>query len=230
MKVRAVLLDAAGTLFHTRGSVGEIYGSVARAYGSTASTNDIESAFLAQFRHSGPLSSATEKAWWKDVVHRVFSEVGMVRDFDAFFESVYDKFRDSAGWVLFPETIEVLENLKSQGLKLGLISNFDSRVYSVMGALGILHYFDTVTISSETGFAKPHPKIFEAAARSLDTAPSEILLVGDSLADDVEAAEREGLRAVLVDRENRHAGATHVRRISDLREIASLLDEVDELE
>lgn len=224
MKIRAVLFDAAGTLFHTRGTVGEIYGSVARAHGSTASTDAIEAAFQEQFRHSGPLSGADEKAWWKDVVHRVFSQAGMVRDFDAFFESVYDKFRDSAGWVLFPETADVLQILKSRGLKLGLVSNFDSRVYSVMRALDILHYFDSVTISSEAGFAKPSPKIFEAAVQSLNMRPSEILLVGDNLSDDVEAGERVGLQAVLVDRENRHAGATGVRRIPDLGELISLLE------
>ena len=225
MNLRAVLFDAADTLFHTRGTVGEIYGNVAREYGSTAESSAIHAAFIRKFRHSGPLSPDSEKAWWKDVVHRVFLEVGMVRNFDEFFERVYDKFRDSTGWALFPETIEVLENLKGRGLKLGVISNFDSRVYSVMSALRILHYFSSVTISSETGFAKPDPHIFQAAIRSLETAPSQILLVGDSLHDDVEAAERVGLQAVLVDRENRYPRANHVCRVTDLLGIIALVEE-----
>lgn len=225
MNLRAVLFDAADTLFHTRGTVGEIYGNVAREYGSTAESSVIHAAFVRKFRHSGPLSPDSEKAWWKEVVHRVFLEVGMVRNFDEFFERVYDKFRDSTGWALFPETIEVLENLKGRGLKLGVISNFDSRVYSVMSALRILHYFSSVTISSEAGFAKPDPHIFQAAIRSLETAPSQILLVGDSLHDDVEAAERVGLQAALVDRENRYPRANHVCRITDLLGIIALVEE-----
>jgi putative hydrolase of the HAD superfamily len=225
MNVRAVLFDAADTLFHTRGTVGEIYGSVAREYGSMADPAAIQAAFLRQFRHSGPVSAAGEKAWWKDVVHRVFTEVGMVRDFERFFDKVYDQFRDASGWVLFPETVEVLETLQKRGLKLGIVSNFDSRVYSVMRALGILHYFDSVTISSETGSAKPDRRIFEAAVRSVDTPPSEVLLIGDSLRDDVEAAERAGLQAVLIDRNARYADMSHVRRISDLKEVISLVAE-----
>ena len=221
MKFRAVLFDAAETLFTTRGSVGEIYGGVARAYGSTASTDAIEAAFLGQFRHSGPISSANEKAWWKDVVHSVFSEVGMVRNFDEFFDQVYDGFRDSQGWILFPETPEVLTELKGLNIKLGVISNFDDRAYSVMRSLGILRFFDAVTLSSETGYCKPDPQIFHSAVRALGVPAAEILMVGDHIRDDVEAARQAGITALLIDRTGRHEGRNHIPRISSLKEVVS---------
>jgi putative hydrolase of the HAD superfamily len=219
---QAVLFDAADTLFTTRGSVGEIYGCVAREYGCTASFADIQAAFVRQFRHSGPLSTTNEKAWWRDVVFRVFGEVGLVPDFDGFFDKVYDQFRDSRGWMLFPETIEVLSCLKEREVRLGVISNFDSRVYSVMGDLGIREFFDAVTISSEAGFAKPDSRIFAAAVRALACPAEAILVVGDSLHDDVVAAARAGLRAVLVDRANRHHGAG-VPRIASLKEVLAVV-------
>ena len=219
---QAVLFDAADTLFTTRGSVGEIYGCVARDHGCSASFPDIQAAFVRQFRHSGPLSTTNEKAWWRDVVFRVFGEVGMVPDFDTFFEKVYDQFRDSRGWMLFPETLEVLTSLKQRAVRLGVISNFDSRVYSVMDDLGIREFFDSVTISSETGYAKPDPRIFAAAVRALACPPEAILVVGDNVHDDVVAATRAGLRAVLVDRANRHKGAD-VPRIETLKEVLALL-------
>ncbi len=222
MPIKAVLFDAAETLFTTRGSVGEIYGQTAREFGCTATFDEIQGAFVKQFRHSGPLSTSDEKAWWRDVVRRVFAEVGMIRDFNRFFEKVYDRFRDSRGWILFPETREVLAELKGRGLKLGVISNFDSRVYSVMRDLDILSFFDAVTISSETGYAKPQPEIFEAAIRNLDYPAESILLVGDSLRDDVLAGAQAGLNAILIDRNHRHAVAD-VRRITNLREVAALL-------
>jgi putative hydrolase of the HAD superfamily len=223
MKFQAVLFDAAETLFTTRGSVGEIYGAVARQYGSTASADEIQGAFRRQFRGAGPLSVANQKLWWKDVVHRVFSEVGMVRDFDTFFEQVYDTFRDSQGWVLFPETVEVLNELKNRGLKLGVISNFDDRIYSVMRSLNILHFFDTITISSETGYCKPDPQIFAAAVGALKIPAPQILLVGDTLADDVEAGGRAGLGAVLLDRHGRYPDLNSHRRISTLRDVLHLV-------
>ena len=126
MKFAAVLFDAAETLFTTRGSVGEIYGAIARQYGSHASADSIQAAFERQFRGAGPLTTQDQRRWWKDVVHHVFTEVGMVHNFDQFFEQVYDKFRDFNGWILFPETTEVLIELKHRGLKLGIISNFET--------------------------------------------------------------------------------------------------------
>ena len=219
MKFRAVLFDAAETLFTTRGSVGEIYGSIAREYGSNASAEAIQAAFVRQFRGAGPLSVENQKVWWRDVVRRVFSEVGMIDNFDKFFDQVYDKFRDSQGWVLFPETTKVLGELKSRGVKLGVISNFDDRIYTVMRSLEILSFFEAVTISSQTGFCKPDPPIFEAAIRALDMPPSEILLVGDSLHDDVEAGLQVGLNAVLIDRSGRYASLSHIQRIASLEEL-----------
>ncbi len=222
MTIDAVLFDAAETLFTTRGSVGEIYGLVAREFGCTAAFEEIQAAFVRQFRHSGPLSTDDEKTWWRDVVYRVFAEVGMIRDFNRFFETVYDQFRDSRGWMLFPETREVLTRLKQRGLKLGIISNFDSRVYSVMDDLGIRDCFDAVTISSENGYAKPDPEIFLAAVRALKSRPQNVLLVGDNLHDDVLAARRVGIRAILIDRANRYEGSD-VQRIGSLKELVGIL-------
>ena len=226
MKFEAVLFDAAETLFTTRGSVGEIYGRVARDYGCTASSPSIQAAFVRQgaFQNSGPLSADNERAWWRDVVHRVFSDVGMVRNFGRFLRrKVYDQFRDGNNWILFPETRGVLDELKTRGLKLGVISNFDSRVtYDVMRSLDILSFFDSVTISSETGYAKPDPKIFAAAIEAVGLNASQILLVGDNLHDDVLAGSRAGIHSVLVDRRGRHANAS-VSRIGSLNEILTLI-------
>ena len=219
MHFAAVLFDAAETLFTTRGSVGEIYGAVAQQYGSRASASEIQEAFVRQFRHSGPLTTDNEKQWWKDVVHRVFTDVGMVENFEKFFDEVYDQFRDSRGWRLFPETREVLEELRRKQLKLSVISNFDSRLYSVMKALDILSFFDSITISSETGYAKPQAEIFHAAVRSIGVPAGRILFAGDSLLDDYQAGQDAGLQSFLLDRSGRYAAMQSVRRIETLRDI-----------
>ena len=224
MKLRAVLFDAAETLFTTRGSIGELYGTVAREFGSTADDAQIQAAFVREFRHSGPLTTRGEKQWWRDVVQRVFNEVGMVENFEEFFNKVYDQFRDSSGWLLFPETREVLTELKGRNdLRLGVISNFDSRIYSVMRSLDIISFFDTITISSETGYAKPHPGIFLAAQEALGIPASRILLVGDSLMDDIQAGQLSGMNSVLIDRQDRYADLKAFPRIRSLREVPGLI-------
>jgi len=223
MSYEVVLFDAAETLFTTRGTVGEIYAEVARRYGSSSPASSIQDAFIRQFRHSGPLTTDNEKLWWKEVVYRVFDDVGMVADFDRFFEEVYEQFRDGRGWRLFPETMEVLEELRRLKYKLGVISNFDSRVYSVMKSLKILSFFDSVTISSETGFAKPHPEIFRAAICAAGVPANRILFVGDNLADDVRAGAAAGLHTILIDRHGRYPSSGDVPMIQNLRQVVNQL-------
>jgi len=149
----------------------------------------------------------------------VFTQVGMVENFDSFFDDVYDRFRGSQGWVLFPETLAVLDQLKERQLKLGIISNFDSRIYSVMESLGIRRFFDAVVLSSETGYCKPDPEIFAAASVAIGVPPSEALFVGDNPEDDVEAAIRAGFVALLIDRRGRHSEIQHLQRISSLKQV-----------
>jgi len=219
----AVLLDAAETLFTTRGSVGEIYQAVAARFGSVATADEIQAAFARQFRHSGPLDVNNEKAWWRDVVHRVFLDVGMVDDFDRFFDEVYDCFRDSRGWRLFPETRRVLALLRTAGLHLGVISNFDSRLYTVLRDLELLDYFDSITISSEAGYAKPHPGIYSAAIRAVGCSAGRIAFAGDSLMDDYQGASQCGLDAYLLDRNRRYVEMRTIRRIDSLEEILAVV-------
>jgi putative hydrolase of the HAD superfamily len=219
----AVMFDAAETLFTTRGTVGEIYHAVAQRFGSRATAEEIQQAFQREFRHSGPLSTESEQAWWRDVVHRVFLDVGMLENFDAFFAEVYDQFRDSRGWRLFPETRSVLGRLRLIGLKLGVVSNFDSRLYTVLNDLQILDFFDVITISSETGYAKPHPGIFAAAVQSAGVPASRVLFTGDSLMDDCQAARDAGLDAYLLDRSGRYVGMTSIPRIASLEEVLTIV-------
>jgi len=232
--VRVVFFDAAETLFRTRGSVGNIYLSLARKYGSKASANQLDGAFFDVFKKQPPpvLPAGTssdvklqiEKAWWRDVVHQVFSSAGMMKDFDAYFEEVYDVFKGSQGWELFPESLDVLSRLKEKGYRTGLITNFDTRVLDVLRALGIDRYLDSKTLSSEAGAAKPDPAIFKKAVESLGVLPSEAVHVGDSMSDDVRGALSSGLQAVLLDRHRLFKPSKNFVTIESLTELLDYLE------
>ena len=233
--IRVVFFDAAETLFHVHGSVADIYLEHAVQFGfprTPESLGAIKQAFSRAFREAPPpVFAATEPAqikqserlWWFDVVHNVFYRVGMFDRFDDFFERVFQVFEDPGSWRLYPETAATLARLREQGQELGIISNFDSRLFSVMRGLGIAQAFDTVTISSLAQAAKPAPKIFQLALDKHAVDPEEALHIGDSLRDDVEGATRAGLHAVLLDREGRHRGSG-VRTIRTLDELVPLLD------
>lgn len=210
--IRVAFFDAAETLFHINGSVADIYVTHAVQHGFQRTPDSrlaIAQAFQRAFRDAPPpVFAATdpaelkqcERMWWFDLVHNVFYRVGMFERFDEFFEQVFERFADPNTWALFPDTLPVLKQLREQGVELGIITNFDSRVFPVMRGLGIEGFFDTVTLSSMARAAKPAPKIFEIALEKHAVDPAEALHVGDSLRDDAEGAARAGLMGVLLDR------------------------------
>ena len=110
-----------------------------------------------------------------------------------FFEEVFDVFARPDTWMLYPETLKVLEDLKTQQYELGIISNFDSRLFVVLRGLGIAEYFQTVTISSLAHAAKPSGRIFTQALEKHAVEPEDAVHVGDSLDEDVKGAQQAGL-------------------------------------
>jgi putative hydrolase of the HAD superfamily len=164
----------------------------------------------------------SERLWWFDIVHNVFYRVGMFEGFDEFFEEVFQVFEDPKTWKLYPETEAVLRQLKAQGLELGIISNFDSRLFPVLRGLGIEQFFDTITISSLSQAAKPAPKIFHLALEKHAVDPEDAVHVGDSLKEDVEGATKAGLTSVLIDRSEVEV-APGIHRIRSLDQLQSLL-------
>lgn len=206
---RAIFFDAVGTLFRVRGSVGQIYWELARSHGVSSTPEEIEDAFQEVFLKAPPLTFSrlqsgrlrqSEKEWWKEVVKKVFTRVGMIRNFDEYFNEVFRVFSGIRGWVLYPETMEVLEKLKALGFTTGVISNFDSRLLTVCSDLQIFQYLDSIHVSSRSGSAKPDPSIFEKALAHHGLRPGEAVHVGDSLKEDVEGAKAAGLTPVLIDR------------------------------
>ncbi|MBU9673644.1 HAD family hydrolase [Planococcus sp. CP5-4] len=91
----------------------------------------------------------------------------------------------------------LLEDLKGQGLKLGIISNGKGKFQmDNIKALGIEIYFDTILISESEGLRKPDPRIFERAMARLNVLPSVSLFIGDHPTTDVEAAENAGMLGI----------------------------------
>lgn len=173
MKPSVIFLDAVGTLFGVRGTVGEIYGRFAAQAGVTVDSQRLNQAFVDSF-FSAPKAAfpgvappdlpKQELLWWKAVAARAFQQVGTFSaftDFDAFFQILFDHFATPEPWFVYPEVPQVLKQWQQQGIRLGVISNFDSRLHPVLAALDLGDYFETVTISAEVGAAKPDSQVLQ---------------------------------------------------------------------
>lgn len=229
---RAIFFDAVGTLFRVRGSVGQVYWEIARPYGVKATPEAIEAAFEEVFTAAPPLAFSrvqssllrrSEKKWWHAVVREVFQRVGMIRDFEGYFDKVYRAFSGIRGWELYPEARTVLRELKKAGFTLGIISNFDSRILTVCTDLRIFQYLDSIHISSRSGAAKPDLPIFRLALEQHSLRPHEAVHVGDSLEEDVKGARLAGMVPVFLDRHKARTRPHGVLSIESLSEISSAI-------
>jgi len=86
-------------------------------------------------------------------------------------------------------------------MRLGIISNWDSRLRSLLEALDLAREFDSITVSFEAGAEKPSRAIFEHALASLGVGPSEAFHVGDDPVSDLEGPHGAGMRAALLVRQ-----------------------------
>ena len=101
---------------------------------------------------------------------------------------------------MYPDTVSSLVRWQSKGIAVGVISNFDSRLYRVLNVLGLADYFQSVTISTGVGAAKPSSAIFKAALAKHGCMPQDAWHIGDSEAEDYAGAESTGMRAILIAR------------------------------
>jgi putative hydrolase of the HAD superfamily len=233
-QVKVIFFDAVGTLIETREGVGEIYSRVASEFGFEADPRILQKNFAHSFQSQPPLAfpSGTpeavlielEKGWWRNLVKAVFDDPGSFPRFDEFFDEIFERFRGREFWRVYDDVTLALTDLKRRGLKLGVISNFDSRLYDVLRACGLDHFFDSVHISTRVGKAKPNPAIFQAALNHHAVVARQAWHVGDSLREDVEGAIAAGVNAVLLDRGNRFAENAPATRITSLEQIDALLD------
>jgi HAD superfamily hydrolase (TIGR01549 family) len=129
---------------------------------------------------------------------------------------------DPGNFELFPDVLPLLHVLRSAACTVGLVSNTDRELEPFAAELGI--GVDFALASSAHGRRKPCATIF-AAALALGGAPAEAtVMVGDNIDDDIGGALACGVRAVLVDRHDRHPGyeGERVRGLSELPELLGL--------
>ena len=210
---KVIFLDAGGTLFDVRGSVGEVYGKFARSWGITVSNEDLNTAFFQSFASASPMAfpgieaakiTQIEFEWWQSVAAKAFQIAGVFNqfsDFPKFFAELYAHFATAEPWFVYPDVLPALNKWQQQGIELAVVSNFDSRIYAVLKALNLAEYFTSVTISTEVGAAKPDSQIFTAALQKHNGIAENVLHIGDSFKADYCGAKAAGLKAIWLNRE-----------------------------
>jgi len=128
-----------------------------------------------------------------------------------------------------PETIQVLNWAKAR-FRTAMISNFGyaPALYAALDQFGIRSAFETVIVSVEVGWCKPHRRIFEKTFERMAIQPSEALFIGDQLYVDVYGALNCGMDVVWIETERQDRVPKELPkptyRVRSILEVISLLE------
>jgi putative hydrolase of the HAD superfamily len=215
VRLRAVLFDVDFTLCRPGPELSaESYARIAARHGATldAARYDEarEAAALNLKRHPELLHDDTI---WHRFTEEIFIGMGGPQEIASECAREIERgWEVSENFELFEDALPVLDELRGADLRIGLVSNGvrDLKEFVVHHRLDV----DAVVGSRAHGRVKPHPTIFQAALELLRVEPPDAVMVGDSLDEDVEGARALGMRAILIDREERHPEVEE--RLTDL--------------
>ncbi|XP_014666511.1 PREDICTED: haloacid dehalogenase-like hydrolase domain-containing protein 3 [Priapulus caudatus] len=234
--LKLVTVDITNTIIRWRVPVGHYYANKARLFGVDANGDKLQysfnknwSAHWQEFPNYGVSNGMTSKEWWDALVNRTFHDAGYRGDQEtlkSITDALYTSYKDGneAARVL-PNSGRVLSNLRKAGLKLGVISNYDERIHSLLATLNLAQYFNFVIASREAGVCKPHSSIFRMALEKAGVAPHEAAHIGDNPYLDYHAAKRAGMHAYLINQSIK--STTEVLHDVDKRDVYSDILEVE---
>jgi putative hydrolase of the HAD superfamily len=210
--VRAVVFDAVGTLITPDPPAPAVYAEVSRRYGSCLAPDVIAARFRDAFRAEeetdraagGRTNETREERRWRTIVAATLDDV---TDPEACFGELWLHFARPAAWRCDASVGRVIPELCRRGFTVGMASNFDGRLKTVIGGLPALASLRPIVISSEVGWRKPAAEFFQQVVKAVGRSPAEILHIGDDVVNDCDGALAAGLRAL------------HVSRIASLAEL-----------
>jgi FMN hydrolase / 5-amino-6-(5-phospho-D-ribitylamino)uracil phosphatase len=206
LNLRAVLFDVDFTIAKPGPLLGpEGYRDAGRRFGLELVPDRYAQARAAALLdlHHHPQLDHDEEVWIRfteDIARGMGGEGAQCR---AVAEAITDGWLHSENFELYEDVLPVLALLHENRIKIALVSNTsrDLDAFVRHHALDV----DAWISSSVHGKVKPSPTIFKAALELLEVEPEAAVMVGDSPDDDVAGAEAIGMRALLLDREGKHA-------------------------
>jgi putative hydrolase of the HAD superfamily len=200
--VRAVLLDALGTLVRLEDPGPRLAASLRRRLGADIDLDRCAAAMQAEMRHyAANCIRARDDVSLAELRLECAGVLADALDLGADAAELLPSLTDAVSFQAYPDVLPALDRLGVLGLRLGVVSNWDVSLPGVLDRLGLRDRFAVIVHSAGAGVQKPDPAIFALALARMGVEPGEAVHVGDDARADVEGAHAAGLRAVLLDRE-----------------------------
>jgi len=206
--IRGVIFDLGSTLIHFDGDWDLVFeeglSALSRqlaADGSAVDGSRFRDAFRLEMETAQRvrLQDHVERTT-ESVLRRTLEVLGQAPEDDAPMErALRAMFAVSeARWTPMPGLHPMLDALRAQGYRLGLISNAsdDSNVRRLLAAAGLDGAFDPQLVSAAEGVRKPNVSLFQRVLSAWNLPPEAVVMIGDTLGEDILGAQRAGMRSI----------------------------------
>lgn len=202
--IRAVIFDLWDTLAYNKNHIGSYIEKINQEIGIENKNK------FTKLRREWYLFNITSEEFFTKLLKDVNKPLAMLEHLTKIWDSQIEVVE------LYPETIDVLETLKIKGIKLILISNTTPISEKAIDKLKIRKYFDYVLLSCNEGIVKPSPFVYKKILDKFNLKPGEVIAVGDQMSTDIEGASTYGIKAILLDREDK---GDYKNKITELDEV-----------
>jgi len=227
----AVFFDVGNTLLYAYPSVGHVCAEILRARGRIHALDEIDALlplvdeyYEDRYRTDDTFWTSDERAAdvWTGMYSILCRRLGIPdEEAGSLAREVYDAFGDASRWRAYDDVAPAFVRLRDAGVRVGIVSNWDTRLEGVLDGLGLSPLIDTIVSSAVVGLHKPDPRIFELACSRLGVSPERSAHVGDHYYADVLGARAAGMLPILIDRHGpgpEGSDVTCVTSLDDLEE------------
>ncbi len=238
-KIRHLLFDLGGTLMHS----GEEWAQVFKAGDDALSKKlaeydiDLKSSVFRNRIHEyyAQRDKDFQETTYHFVLRQLLTELGHVDVDESILRSALDALFEvtQKNWVLESDALEMIQQLKSQNFHLGILSNAgdDKDVQTLVEGFNIRSHFDFVLTSAACFYRKPHPRAFELALAHWSIAPTEAIMIGDSLEADILGAQALDMKTIWITRraQFRNEDMQRIKPDFSLRKLNELLPTLERI-
>lgn len=207
--IKAVFFDVGNTLLLPFPSVVDICSEVLASHGHNIDPERLSQALALSDITYEEKYRADDSFWmretdtvnfWIELYELMLQDAGLQENTTELATDIYAEFGQADRWQPYPDVMPTLSKLSEAGLKVGLVSNWDTRLNSLSIETGMSKYLDFVISSANVGSMKPQPEIFELALERAGVTADQALHVGDLYYADVLGARSAGITPILLDR------------------------------
>lgn len=224
-EIRSVFFDVDHTLTYSKKPNWLVFWEVVTREGFSAPQEKAKEAF-AKTREI----YLKEGHKWKDDPGRIYRDLNRIQleycsiePSEGLIDKIQAAYKDAKNQALYPDVLPTLKKLKRRGYILGtLTGGLAVDIEHRLEVLGIRSFFDHIVATGTMSFKKPDPSAFRYIAELVGLAPEKTAYIGDNYEMDIVGAENVGMRAVLIDRDDKFSNIK-CERVTSLGDILNLL-------